>query len=156
VRRWATRTSDLGENALVDECGPLAYEGHAETASAPAADEVVDGADESFGAALDALRNEGVRFVDGEMESLAILAVETLGEVGHETSGGALGEVADVEDDGLARVDDEVGQDLPGGLLEGDVALFAAEDVDRQALVETVLRRPKAPPDSDGIDDDRR
>jgi hypothetical protein len=61
----------------VDEGRPLADERDAQAPRAPPPDNVVDGADEPLGAVLDPLRDEGVRLVDGQMEGLPVLAVES-------------------------------------------------------------------------------
>jgi hypothetical protein len=145
---------DLGQDVLVEHRGALRDEGHPEAAGAASADEVLDGAEESLGALLGALRRERVGLVEHEVQRLAVAAVQLLGEVGHESHLAGLSEQAEVEDEADAVVDDEVGDDAAGGLFERRVAVVAAEDDDRQAGALAGRAGAQAPPDADGVADD--
>ena len=99
------------------------------------------------------LGREEVGLVDEEVQwrvtaGLAFAAVEPLGEVGRELPVGFVGlEVGEVEDVPAGLLDDELGDELAAGALEGNVAVLAAEDRDRQAFAPSAdERRPHQAP----------
>jgi hypothetical protein len=79
--------------------------------------------------------------------------VEPFGERGGKGAGLGFAHVGQVEDGGDAVVDDEVGQQLAGGRLQGQVAVVAAEDVERQPGAGTVGAGADPPPVALDVED---
>jgi hypothetical protein len=82
-----------------------------------------------------ALRREGVGLIEHQMQRLPILVVEPFGKLRHEAGLLAFAEMREVEHDREAFFHYDVGDDLARAHLEGHVAVFAADDHDRQPFL---------------------
>ncbi len=124
---------------LGDERGP-------EPSLPAAADQVLYRPQEAGVLGYGALGSEQVGLVCDDVQRFSVAVLEALKEVRGEAAGGALGQLRQIEDGGGPLVVDDVGEQLSARLLEGDVAVVAAEEDDRQAGRAGVRGRTKSLP----------
>jgi len=117
-----------GEDVLVEHRGPLGDHSQPDPTGPAAAHQVLDRPEQALPTGIGALRGERVGLVQHQVQRVPVPVVQPFREIGHEPACGGLGQGGQVQYRGDAFVDDQVGEQLTGGLGQRQVGVITAED----------------------------
>ena len=99
------------------------------------------------------MRGERVGLIQHQVQRIPVPVVQPFREIGHEPPRGGLGQGGQVQYRGDAFVDDQVGEQHPGGLGQRQVGVITPEDDHRQPFGGAVGGAAQPPPHPDRVDE---
>jgi hypothetical protein len=129
---------------------------HPEPPGAAAADHVLPGPQQPQFLLHGLLGDVVVGLLQEQVEGPLVSLIQASGEIQEDVFLRLLGlKLREAEHAREAMVDNQVGNELAGAALEGDIPVPATEDRDGQPRSGVIARGTQSPPRADGIDDER-